>query len=357
MVTLSLPPGPFDLIHSARPQLDAFNYPPYLGNDLAASSVCCSHIPRPLVQHRTRKGWSLEPASFLDSEDTACTRRDGAAGAWALSGWAGLGTDGEDANGDSDEENPSLPSLSSSRTSSSDDEDDASSTSSEDYFQGFGRTAAHIDRHAALSTATSMLFQSAPVPEPTSPSKRSALSPPSGRRRRSAKRSLTSPPAMDTFPRANRLPDLVVTSLRRSQPLLPTVQLVSAFEIDLPVASASSRRQVDHLDLVDELDLNLGAERTVDELPWEWDCSAPIECPASPSRRPACLDLAPPPAPPTVSKSPKPRLVANTAQLLMLSLEATMVRTGKIVSPLRQRQVVVRHGRAEVGSTLRTEVV
>ncbi|KAL8281184.1 hypothetical protein RQP46_006542 [Phenoliferia psychrophenolica] len=335
------------------------------GKDAVPASVSTYRLlSPPLVQlHSTpRHGWRSKHLS-PDSQKTQLTDdrdRRAVERGWTLqTAWNGHEVDRDDGMEDdenySDEDDiPSLPSLSSSRTSSSSDDEHDAYTSSEDF--SFDHSLP-----SELFQSPSMLFDSSPPLPSTSPTKRFALAPPAGRRR-SAKRPLHSSPPPRAPARANRLPDLVVSSLRRSQPLLPTLQLVSAFDPDLPVASpipASTRRpSVSYLELSDELDLDHHEHGEVLEAPWEWDADAPTECPGSPNPRSACLELSPPPPPPTpVSKSPRPRLVANTAQLLMLSLEATMVRTGKIVSPLRQRGVVVRHGRAEQPSALRTEVV
>ncbi|KAK4705951.1 hypothetical protein P7C70_g233, partial [Phenoliferia sp. Uapishka_3] len=252
---------------------------------------------------------------------------------------------------DEDEAELGTPNLSPSNScdSSSDDDElsNASSECAEDYFSD------RYERFPELSTHNSLLFDSAPTnPTPSSPTKRSALSPPLERHRKakSAKRPLYTPPPLQPLPRSTRLPDLVVSSLRRSRPLPPCVTVSTADPIPLSGSFVTFNER-------DELDLELGDEQASPEDPWDWDSNQTLPCPASPARvRPAFLELAAPPPPP-VAPTSRPRLVANTAQLLMLSLEATMVRTGKIVSPLRQRGVVVRNGRAECGSHLRIEVL
>ncbi|KAM0755940.1 hypothetical protein T439DRAFT_320638 [Meredithblackwellia eburnea MCA 4105] len=63
--------------------------------------------------------------------------------------------------------------------------------------------------------------------------------------------------------------------------------------------------------------------------------------PSTPRKRTIDLpELPTPPPPPTTA--PMPRLISNQRHLLMLSLELSMIQSGKINCPLRQRQVVFR---------------
>lgn len=70
---------------------------------------------------------------------------------------------------------------------------------------------------------------------------------------------------------------------------------------------------------------------------------------------PPSLVVTPPPPPPP--SPPPPRHISNQRHLLMLSLEISMMRQGKIVSPLRQRTVVVRNGAAPTVGAGRRESV
>ncbi|KAK4705737.1 hypothetical protein P7C70_g475, partial [Phenoliferia sp. Uapishka_3] len=87
--------------------------------------------------------------------------------------------------------------------------------------------------------------------------------------------------------------------------------------------------------------------------------------PPSPSRKRTTIPLpAPPPPPPPPSESPPltastsppppyPRLISNHRHLLMLTLELSMIHSGKINCPLRQRSVVLRKRNSSPGKSAR----
>ncbi|KAL8277962.1 hypothetical protein RQP46_009594 [Phenoliferia psychrophenolica] len=91
--------------------------------------------------------------------------------------------------------------------------------------------------------------------------------------------------------------------------------------------------------------------------------------PPSPSRKrtialPIIIDSPPPPSPPPATPPPAmPRLISNQRHLLMLSLELSMIHSGKINCPLRQRSVILRRAGPPMmdakrggGSSLKWEV-
>lgn len=312
---------------------------------------------------RPRPTRGFEVSSVRDEEgDSRWCQVAGQAVDLATGASGNDGIDPEDLD-DDEEDTSSLPSLSPSQTSGSSSEDEEEeygdeSTDADDYFFS---GAAHVEPDSFLSTTTSLLFGTS-TPS-TSPTKRSAPYPLA--KQHGAKRALlrSSPPSPSplTSSRPARLPDLVVKISLRHQPLQPMVQCVTAFDADvcvpIPLDTITRPRPAPRDEgPAFDLDLDLGLEPKVDddevgEAPWDWDTYV---CPPSPRAKPACLELAPPaPLPPTA----RPRVVANPAQLLMLSLEGAMMRRGKIVSPLRQRGVVLRRGRAEAGSALRREVL
>lgn len=79
--------------------------------------------------------------------------------------------------------------------------------------------------------------------------------------------------------------------------------------------------------------------------------------PPSPSRK-RTISLPTPPTPaPSAPPPAVPRLISNQRHLLMLSLELSMIHSGKINCPLRQRSVVLRSAsRGDAASSLRYEV-